>query len=172
MHSSLCNLLQYTSYAMNIGMFSCGSFVSLEVLVVCVSCIKYGPASVISLEQKNPVCLSVSFSFSVSVFFLCLSRPEYLQLPFQAVMCSLDGISPKDGTNEWSAEACDLLLQLTGAGMWKTLVLEVISLPRGSKSPDSLFPEPALVDLVDTSSVSWYSFQRCWTMCFIVLHTT
>ena len=101
------------------------------------------------------VCVCVCVCMRACMYvFISLCRPEFLKLPFQAILCSLEDVAPCDGTLDWPAATCEELQRLTSAGEWKPLVLQVKWKPRSSQPVDSLYPEPTRVELVDTSSVS------------------
>ncbi|KAM4690026.1 tudor and KH domain-containing protein isoform 1-T2 [Rhinophrynus dorsalis] len=60
-------------------------------------------------------------------------RSDFLSLPFQAIECSLAGISPAGG--EWSVQALDTFDNLTHCAQWKRLLAKVSRFPSPENSP-------------------------------------
>ncbi|CAH0388599.1 unnamed protein product [Bemisia tabaci] len=85
-----------------------------------------------------------------SIKDLCLLKPEFLRLTFQAIACCLDNVQPKDA-DTWSEEATDCFEALTYACQWKPLMARVNCYTEPSEKMTNAMPMPC-IDLVDTSS--------------------
>ncbi|XP_065175316.1 tudor and KH domain-containing protein-like [Sycon ciliatum] len=78
-------------------------------------------------------------------------KPEFLTVPFQAVVCCLEDVAPLDGSSEWPGAACDDFQRLAAVSEWKPLVMQYDTLAQHA-NPAALHPEPLVVRLIDTSS--------------------
>ncbi|XP_063295944.1 tudor and KH domain-containing protein [Pelobates fuscus] len=66
-------------------------------------------------------------SWTTSVENLFPLRSDFLSLPFQAIECSLTGITPVDG--KWTEMSLDVFDELTHCAKWKPLCAKICSFP-------------------------------------------
>lgn len=113
-------------------------------------------AKILSIEDK-PYSLEES---KVKVFYLdygdeaviqykliCDLKDDFLKrMPFQAIECSLSGISPKE-QNKWSEEAINKFRELSHNALWKTIYAKVVDIRVDAKK------EKYVIELFDRQTV-------------------
>lgn len=98
-----------------------------------------------SAQEKKITVYYVDFGDSEDMTLQNVYRlpEEFLQLPFQAIECTLTNVQPKDGT--WVEEGIQLFEQLTSVAQWICIMAKPMKPSNGNV--DELVP----VELVDTN---------------------
>ncbi|KAF8787424.1 Tudor and KH domain-containing protein like [Argiope bruennichi] len=87
-------------------------------------------------------------SADVSPDLVCVIKPDFLSIPFQAIECSLYDVVPVG--EEWTEEALDEFEKMAYVARWKILMAKPIQKPtrNGEKLDDSI----QFVEIIDTNT--------------------